>query len=191
MTRQFFRWNLIRGYALGRRSIPWAGFMALSLSMALLGCGAPSALSSDEVTPPASTEMPTHAGQSLPITAEVEIAGQVVQLEVTRTREEQSMGLMHRPSLDANRGMLFEFPRAFPVQFWMKNVLIPLDMVFLRDGEVQAIVTAPPCDRDPCPTYGPGTPVDTVIELRGGRAEELGLEAGDRLEIRFLDDPQS
>jgi len=122
----------------------------------------------------------------LPITAEAEMAGQVFQLEVARTPSEQAMGLMFRPSLEDNRGMLFPFSQQRRVQFWMKNVVIPLDMVFLRQGEVQAVVTAPPCDRDPCPTYGPNTPVDSVIEVRGGRASEIGLGAGDRVEIRFL-----
>lgn len=156
----------------------WMPWLMMGLVVVLLGCGVPLA-SSD--TP--STEQ----GQVLPITAEAEMAGHIIQLEVTRTREQQALGLMFRPSLDDDRGMLFEFPRPRRVQFWMRNVLIPLDMVFLRDSEVQAIVTAPPCDRDPCPTYGPDTPVDAVIELRGGRAEEIGLVAGDRIEIRFFD----
>jgi hypothetical protein len=124
----------------------------------------------------------------LPITAETEINGEVIQLEVARTRSEQAMGLMFRPELPDDRGMLFLFDRPRPLQFWMKNVLIPLDMVFLREGEVQAIVTAPPCEANPCPTYGPrDRRSDSVIELRGGRAAELGLSVGDRVDIRFLE----
>jgi len=150
-------------------------WVIIGLCLVALGCNA---------TPVASR---TSEGQMLPITAEAEMAGQVFQLEVAHTPSEQAMGLMFRPSLEDNRGMLFPFNRARAVQFWMKNVLIPLDMVFLRDGEVQAVVTAPPCESDPCPTYGPNVSVDSVIELRGGRAEEIGLEAGDRIEIRFLE----
>jgi uncharacterized membrane protein (UPF0127 family) len=129
-------------------------------------------------------------GQYLPISAETEIGGQRIQLEVARTPQEQSKGLMHRPPLPDDRGMLFLFNPPRPVQFWMKNTPSPLDMVFLRDGEVQAIVeSALPCQADPCPTYGPdrSVPIDQVIELRSGRAAELGLTAGDRITIEFLE----
>jgi hypothetical protein len=71
----------------------------------------------------------------------------------------------------------------------MKNTKIPLDMVFLKDGEVKAIeADVPPCTADPCPSYGPETPIDQVIELRGGRAAELGLKVGDRVSVKFLDE---
>lgn len=159
----------------------------------------------DPTVPPASSESvetdrsPTElsqtpateaeTGQYLPISAETEINGQKIQLEVARTLQEQAQGLMHRPPLPDDRGMLFPFDPPRPVQFWMKNTPSPLDMVFLRDGEIQAIVAAaPPCEADPCPTYGPETPVaiDQVLELRSGRASELGLAVGDRLEIQFL-----
>lgn len=123
----------------------------------------------------------------LPITAEADIAGHVFQLEVARTPSEQAMGLMHRSALEDNRGMLFPFSRPRMAQFWMYNCLISLDMVFLRGGEVQAVFTAPPCERQPCPTYGPDTHVDSVIELKGGRAAEVGLQPGDRVEVRFLE----
>lgn len=129
-------------------------------------------------------------GQVLPISAQVEIAGQMIRLEVARTRQQQSMGLMHRPPLPDDRGMLFSFESARPVSFWMKNTPSPLDMIFLRNGEVKAIAAnVPPCEADPCPTYGPERAVliDSVIELRGGRAAELGLEVGDRVEIQFLE----
>jgi hypothetical protein len=98
------------------------------------------------------------------------------------------MGLMYRTTLADDRGMLFPFEPPQPVSFWMKNVRIPLDMIFLRDGEVKAIAASvPPCTAEPCPTYGPPTAVNQVIELRGGRAAELGLKVGDRVKIKFLD----
>jgi hypothetical protein len=123
----------------------------------------------------------------LPISALAEMAGQKISLEVARTPEEQAMGLMYRTSLAADRGMLFPFEPPRPVSFWMKNTLIPLDMVFLRNGEVKAIAAnVPPCTTTPCPSYGPSTEIDQVIELRGGRAAELGLKVGDRVSIKFL-----
>jgi hypothetical protein len=71
----------------------------------------------------------------------------------------------------------------------MKNTKIPLDMVFLRNGEVKAIAAnVPPCTAEPCPSYGPQIPIDQVIELRGGRAAELGLKVGARVSVEFLDE---
>jgi uncharacterized membrane protein (UPF0127 family) len=128
----------------------------------------------------------------LPITAEAEIRGQRIQLEVARTPEQQAMGLMYRQELADDRGMLFpfEFPR--PAQFWMRNTLIPLDMVFLLNGEVKAIAAnATPCTTPTCPLYESGVPVNQVIELRSGRATELGLQVGDRITIRTLPTPST
>ncbi|MEA5464735.1 DUF192 domain-containing protein [Leptothoe sp. PORK10 BA2] len=133
--------------------------------------------------------MLTGPGQVLPITAQATIAGETFDLEVAQTAQQQQLGLMHRKALPDHRGMLFPFSPARPVSFWMKNVPVGLDMVFLYQGQVQGIVEAPPCGADPCPTYGPGRLlVDHVIELRMGRAAELGLAAGDRVEVRYLAD---
>ncbi len=99
------------------------------------------------------------------------------------------MGLMYRRSLADNRGMMFIFDPPQPVSFWMKNTLIPLDIVFLEGGKVKAISpNVPPCKSDPCPTYGPNVAIDRVIELRGGRAAELGLKPGDNVTIEFLNE---
>jgi uncharacterized membrane protein (UPF0127 family) len=125
--------------------------------------------------------------QLLPITAETEINNQKIKLEIAETKREQDTGLMYRTSLEKNRGMLFKFKSPQKISFWMKNCKIPLDMIFLRDGMVEAIeLSAPPCTADPCPSYGPDTAIDRVIELRGGRAAELGVKVGDRVKIEFL-----
>ncbi|WP_416670855.1 DUF192 domain-containing protein [Egbenema bharatensis] len=144
-----------------------------------------------EATPIAQSPEP-QAGQAqvLPISAEADINGQIIQLEVARTQAQQSQGLMHRPPLPDDRGMLFVFDPPRFTRFWMRNTPSPLDMVFLREGEVLTIIdSAQPCEADPCPTYGPDTPtrIDQVIELRAGRAAELGLAVGDRVQIRFFD----
>ena len=124
-------------------------------------------------------------GQMLPISAQASFSGQVVNLEVARTPFEQAVGLMFRTELPDDRGMLFSLNPPRVANFWMRNVFINLDMVFLRNGEVQAIFSnLPPCEIEPCPTYGPNTIVDQVIELRGGRATELGLRVGDRIDIQ-------
>jgi len=128
------------------------------------------------------------SSQLLPISAETEINNQKIELEVAATKKEQDTGLMYRTSLPNNRGMLFKFKSPQKVSFWMKNCQISLDMIFLQDGVVEAIeLSAPPCTADPCPTYGPHTAVDRVIELRGGQATELGVKVGDRIKIEFFE----
>jgi len=128
-------------------------------------------------------------GQMLPIKAIAIMGGEKIALEVTETPEQQALGLMFREELQDNRGMLFSFTPPRPVRFWMKNVKIPLDMVFLFNGEIKAIASqVPPCNSNTCSTYGPdNTVIDQVIELRGGRATELGLTVGDRVVVEFQD----
>jgi uncharacterized protein len=128
----------------------------------------------------------TQKGQKLPVSASVKIGKQTILLEVARTSEEQATGLMYRTDLAKNRGMLFVFNPPRPVQFWMKNTLIPLDMLFMSNGVVQYIGNnIPPCKVAKCPSYGPeqNVPIDGVIELRGGRAAELKIKVGDLLKI--------
>ena len=126
-------------------------------------------------------------GQTLPITAIAKIAGETIQLEVAQTPQQQAMGLMFREQLNDDRGMLFPFPAERTARFWMKNVPISLDMIFLNGDRIVGLaIDVPPCEEEPCPVYGPEALVDSVIELRGGRAEELGVEVGDRVEIESL-----
>ena len=121
-------------------------------------------------------------GQLLPISVNTIVGDRAIGLEVAKTPQEQATGLMFRTELPDDRGMFFPIEPARNVRFWMKNVLIELDMVFLREGVVQAIIpNVPPCLSETCPNYGPDVPVDGVIELRGGRAAQLGLKVGDRI----------
>jgi uncharacterized membrane protein (UPF0127 family) len=159
------------------------------ISIFLLGCSPNLLMKNTGATDILANESSTAitSGQVLPISARAWIAERPIELEVAKTVEQQDMGLMYRTSLPDDKGMLFEFKSTRKVNFWMKNCQISLDMIFLRDGVVEAIeVSAPPCTADPCPTYGPDTAVDRVIELRGGRATELGVKVGDRIKIEFL-----
>jgi uncharacterized membrane protein (UPF0127 family) len=102
-------------------------------------------------------------------------------VEVAAAAEEQETGLMFRHSLAGNRGMIFPYDPPRNVAFWMKNTLIPLDMVFIRgDGRIARIApNTVPQSLDPVPG---GEPVAAVLEIRGGRAAELGIREGDRVE---------
>lgn len=126
-------------------------------------------------------------GQNLPISAQLLINEQKIDLEVAQTSEQQQLGLMYRSFLPDNRGMLFPFPQATMANFWMKNVDISLDMIFVANGVVDSVAhNVPPCKKEPCPIYRSEGFVDQVIELAGGRAQELQLQKGDRLKIIFL-----
>lgn len=102
-------------------------------------------------------------------------------VEVARTPEEQSYGMMNRQSLAPDRGMIFPYDPPRPVAFWMRNTLIPLDMVFIAPGGRIARIEANtvPLSLDPVAS---GEPVVAVLEIAGGRAAELGIGAGDRVE---------
>jgi len=167
----------------------FANFLSIGVIVFLLGCSPALPVANADAIGTLVSQSPTAttSGQVLPISARARIADRPIELEVAKTSEQQAIGLMYRTSLADDRGMLFEFKPARWVNFWMKNCKISLDMIFLRDGVVTAIeVSAPPCTADPCPTYGPDTAVDRVIELRGGRAAELGVKVGDRIAIEFF-----
>ncbi|MDB9446971.1 DUF192 domain-containing protein [Anabaena sp. CS-542/02] len=166
----------------------WLIIVPMLLNVLLMGCSVGN--TAKYTTSTASSQTKAPSGQMLPISAQAVLPnGSRIQLEVARTPEQQAKGLMYRPPLPDDQGMLFEFPDARPVRFWMKNVPVPLDMVFLQNGVVQYVqASAPPCPREPCPTYGPNdVPVDMVIELRSGRSAELNLRDGDVIKIEFLD----
>ena len=160
--------------------------LLIILLILLIGCA-----DSISETPNAETTNQTSQsgdlGQILPIRATTIVGDQVIELEVAQTPEQQALGLMYRQSLSDNRGMIFPFKPPRMTKFWMKNVSIPLDMIFLLNNEIQAVeANVPPCNLDPCPSYGPNMAIDQVIELRGGRAEELNLKKGDMLIIDFF-----
>lgn len=159
--------------------------LPIILGILLISCSQQTPAKAPDITVSPTTVSVNNNGQQLPISAVANLDdGTQIELEVARTPQQQAMGLMYRPALPDNRGMLFNFPSAQPVSFWMKNVPVALDMVFLRNGVVQYIkASAPPCTEEPCPTYGPRTLIDQVIELRSGRAAELGLEKGDKVTI--------
>ena len=161
--------------------------LVMLLGVLLMGCSPPTPAISPTANSSSQLESSMNLGQTLPISAQATIAGHVIKLEVARTESHKAMGLMYRTTLADNRGMLFLFEPPQNVNFWMKNVRIPLDMIFVGDGKVKAIAASvPPCNITPCPTYGSQTAVNQVIELRGGRATELGLKVGETVKIQYL-----
>ena len=99
-------------------------------------------------------------------------------VEIARTSAEQAKGMMFRTEMADNTGMIFSFPEPKAASFWMKNTVIPLDIIFVRaNGTIESIAeNTIPYSTDPVES---GEPVAAVLELRGGLTSELGIAAGD------------
>ena len=128
------------------------------------------------LAPPATT-----AASSLPVVV-VKAPGAQLHVEVATTPEQQERGLMYRTSLPAHTGMVFVFPSDGPVTFWMKNTLVPLDMVFVgADGRVRTVYAkvapAPPSMPDDAIPREAGE-AKYVIELPAGEAAGDGIVPG-------------
>ena len=114
----------------------------------------------------------------------VEIASKtgvhVFTVEIADTEPARERGLMYRKELPPGRGMLFDFHREQQVGFWMKNTLIPLDMIFIdgRGRIVSIAQNAKPMSED---VIMSGGQVRGVLEVIGGTARRLGIEPGDRV----------
>lgn len=104
-------------------------------------------------------------------------------VEIARSPQEQETGLMNRQSLAPDRGMIFPYDPPQPVAFWMKNTLIPLDMIFVRaDGSIARIAAnTVPLSLEPVPS---AEPIAAVLEIAGGRSAELGIRPGDTVDWR-------
>ena len=100
------------------------------------------------------------------------------EVDLATNDAERSHGLMFRKQLGAYEGMLFDFYQEMPVSFWMKNTLIPLDMVFIAaNGMVKHVhANAVPLSTDAIPSL---YPVRAVLEINGGSAALLGIKPGD------------
>jgi uncharacterized membrane protein (UPF0127 family) len=102
-------------------------------------------------------------------------------LEIADTEAQRERGLMFRTSLAPDAGMLFDYHQEQQAAFWMQNTLIPLDMIFIAaDGTVKTIhVNARPMDPTSIPSE---VPVRFVVEIAGGRSQEIGLKVGDKFD---------
>lgn len=106
-------------------------------------------------------------------------------VELAQTADEKTRGLMFREHLNPDRGMFFIFEDEGEYSFWMKNTLIPLDIIWINKNKEAVFISrdTQPCKTEPCPTINPGIKAKYVLELNGGTAEKIGLTVGDRLEF--------
>jgi len=123
------------------------------------------------ISPAAAAPLIIHAGGS----------AYKFEVELATTPAEREQGLMYRKSLAPNAGMLFLYPDEQQVAFWMKNTLIPLDMLFLKaDGSIARIAhNAVPLDETPIPS---NAAVKAVLEVNGGTTQALGIKEGDKVD---------
>ena len=117
----------------------------------------------------------------------VVLKGERFTVELAETREQQSLGLMFRDSMPDDHGMLFLFPVEARRSFWMRNTRIPLDILYFNTHLelVSVAANAQPCRTQSCPTYPSGKPARYVLELNAGKAEQLGVSPGDRMELHL------
>ncbi|MDO8559484.1 MAG: DUF192 domain-containing protein [bacterium] len=122
--------------------------------------------------PQASTETPM-------IT--LNVGSVIVQAEIADTPARKARGLSGRASLADGSGMLFPFAPVQRPTFWMKDMLIPLDLVWIRGGKVTEITSnvPPPSGSGALPLYRPAAGVDAVLEVAAGFAERAGVAVGD------------
>jgi uncharacterized membrane protein (UPF0127 family) len=108
-------------------------------------------------------------------------------VELAKTDAERGKGLMYRNELDKNKGMLFIFDKEAIYPFWMKNTLIPLDMIWAdSNGKVVFISqNVQPCKSLICPSVMPSAKAKYVLEINAGIAEENGLKLGDELKLNI------
>ena len=130
--------------------------------------------------PPAPVERSSAGLEQVPLTIESSGKTHRFIVEVAGTGEQQAQGLMFRKSLAPDRGMVFPRDPPGDASFWMKNTLLPLDIIFIRpDGIIARIAeNTVPMSLDPVPSL---EPVGAVLEIAGGRSAELGIKAGDRV----------
>jgi len=111
----------------------------------------------------------------------VQVGDQVFIVEVADTSAKRTQGLMFREKLEEGHGMLFVFEKEGSHRFWMKNTLIPLDVIWISaDNKVVDVQTLQPCIEKNCPATTPVSPAKYVLEVNGGAFRKT---IGDRIQI--------
>ncbi|MFQ5531293.1 MAG: DUF192 domain-containing protein [Candidatus Nanoarchaeia archaeon] len=108
-------------------------------------------------------------------------------VELARTSEEHLKGLMFREVLNSNEGMLFVFEKSGVYNFWMKDTLIPLDIIWMNSEKEVIFIyeNALPCLEERCTTYGPNSESLYVLEVNAGTVDRINLSVGDKAILNF------
>lgn len=121
----------------------------------------------------------------------VSIRGKTFVIEIADSPQEKGVGLSGRTSLAQNAGMLFVFESPGMQAFWMKDTLVPLDMIFIGDDKIVTIhrnvpLQAPETPDTQLPRYAPTAPVNYVLEINAGLSDIYGFTEGDTVEIKGI-----
>lgn len=111
-----------------------------------------------------------------------------ISAEIADTPQKRQQGLMNRTKLNKNTGMLFVFEDQETHPFWMKNTLLPLDIIWIDDNYkvVHVEQNVPPCPtQESCPVYRPQQKAKYVLELNAGFAKEFGVRINDTVTVEF------
>lgn len=170
----------------GRRVRVVVALVSVCMFALLSSCGA--ARRGDQPAPSAA-ESPRQTVPDAPHPAVVLPNGHVVDVEIAADNETREQGLMFRESVPDGKGMLFIFPATGEYPFWMKNTMIPLDMIWIDSSDkiVHIERNVPPCVADPCTSYPPHAKAIYVLEMAAGEAKKNGLEVGDHVKMRNLE----
>lgn len=114
---------------------------------------------------------------------------QCVEVEIARTKTEHARGLQFRSSLPEDQGMLFIFSDTRRHSFWMKDTLIPLDIIWLDESGqiVYMLENVPICEQEPCPIYTPSHEARYVLEINAGRSSLLNIKEGESADFKLLE----
>ena len=156
---------------------------SLPIALAALACSAACSSQSAAPAPTAANPArhPISGLEVIPLTISQNGKSHAFRVEVARTMEQQQKGLMFRTAMGPDEGMLF--PRTPPdiASFWMRNTVIPLDIVFIGLDHRIINIAANAVPYDETPLSAKGTTL-AVLELNGGRASALGIGPGDKVE---------
>ena len=129
---------------------------------------------------PSSQKSPSPKAQST-----ITINNKTLNVDVVKTSEEREKGLSGRSTLDPNSGMVFIFDTKGPVpSFWMKGMLIPLDIIWIRDGKIIKIdknvqIPAANTPDNKLKIYSPGKTINYVLEVNAGFSDTNLVKVGD------------
>ncbi|WP_421855243.1 DUF192 domain-containing protein [Novosphingobium sp.] len=162
----------------------WNRAASLVLLIAAVGCsplaaGSTSAQGAATTAPAAELAVHPISGLTVvPLTVTTASGPHAFKVEVAATAGEQERGLMFRTAMGADEGMIFPMDPPRPAAFWMKNTVIPLDIIFIGANHkvLNIAANAVPYDLSPLPSDGDAA---GVLELNGGRAAQIGLKPGD------------
>ena len=109
------------------------------------------------------------------------------EIEIRDDDKERAEGLMNRTELENDKGMLFIFEEENIYSFWMKNTLIPLDIIWINENLkiVWIAKNVSPCLEDPCPSYAPQKKAKYVLEINANLSNEYNFKTGDNVQLQL------